>query len=409
MMKKLTSVFMHLLCVSIASAFRFAIAFTAPREHGIRLPSFRYTPHLSSFSNDDWGMEPDPRMEAMRSMLEKSWNGNSMGTVPATPEKAAEAAAESVALAMGKQHNIIMIDLRLPSYDITEGPKLYDKKAVYDFCCYLSDQLRQRKLIRKSLVLVRNEKERLGTERAVQLSTEEIIIEDDESWNDSEVVEANEIDEFRKKLMDSWDTPTDKLSTSVTAEPKPTSKPTLGPTSSHRLWSMIGNDEITSGSDMFEQVIAAVDKHARLVVTGPSSEQEDALIIVSPYDTTDLIAVRRILARYGQTRTIIFVNSRLETLPAEMNNAVLVYAVMPLVARSRSKDNTIDDDDDSESGLKVVVMKRFPENWCLFVDVYGDGFVQVGANGSRQPSADSKEFPSSEWIVTNVQAHVQGL
>jgi hypothetical protein len=355
-------------------------------------------------------MDPDPRMEAMRSMLEKSWNGNSMGTVPATPEKAAEAAAESVAIAMGKQHNIIMIDLRLPSYDIMEGPKLYDKKAVYDFCSYLSDQLRQRKLIRKSLVLVRNEKERLDTERAIQLSREEITIDDDdESWNDSEVSEANEIDEFRKKLMDSWDTPTDKLSSSATAEPKPASKPTLDPNSSHRLWSMIGNDEITSGSDMFEQVIAAVDKHARLVVTGPSSEQEDALVIVSPYDTTDLIAVRRILARYGQTRTIIIVNSRLENLPAEMNNAVLVYAVMPLVARSMSKDNTIDEDDDSESGLKVVVMKRFPENWCLFVDVHGDGFVQVRANGLVQPSADSKEFPSSEWIVRNVQAHVQGL
>ncbi|KAL3804308.1 hypothetical protein HJC23_011236 [Cyclotella cryptica] len=409
-MPKLTSRFVHLSCALVASAFRYAIAFTAPREYSVRLPSFRYTPHLSSSSNDDWGMEPDPRMEAMRSMLEKSWNGNSMGKVPARPENAAEAAADSVASAMAKQHNILMIDLRLPSYDITEGPKLYDKKAVYDFCTCLSDQLRERKLIRRSLVLVRNEQERRDTERASKLSKEEITIDDeDDSWDSSEVSEANEVEEFRKKLLDSWDTPTDKSSPSITAEPSAAPKPTVDPNSSHRLWSMIGNEEITSGSDMFDQVVAAVDKHARLVVTGPSSEQEDALIIVSPYDTTDLIAVRRILARYGQTRTIIIVNSRLESLPVELNSAVLVYAVMPLVARSTSRTNAMEEEDDSEAGLKVVVMKRFPEHWGLFVDVYGDGFLPAGANGPDQPSTDSKDFPSTEWIVRSVQAYMEGL
>lgn len=391
----------------VASALGFAAAFTTPQTHKICSQKWagRCTVDLSLSNNDDWGMEDeDPRMKAMRSMLENSWNGNAMGTVPSDPEKAAVAAAELVALAMGKQHNILMIDLRLPSYDITEGSKFYDKKAVYDFCSYLSDQLRERNLIRKSLILVRNEEERRETVRASQISMEAAAsAEFDERNNDNDMFGEDadtEVAEFRQKLMNSWGD--DKSSeTEKPLQTQSAPKPTFDPNSSHRLWSMIGNEQISNGSDMFEQVITAVDKHAIL----KTDEQEDALIIVSPYDTADVIALRRTLARYGQTRTIIVVNSRIKTLPIEMKSAVLVYGVLPLVARKSGTEL----DEDSEPGLKVVVMKRFNKDWGLFVDMYGEGFVQVDVSGYDQPRADSRDFPPPEWIARNVQAHVEGL
>ena len=149
-----------------------------------------------------------------------------------------------------------------------------------------------------------------------------------------------------------------------------------------------------------------MDKNARHLIDGQSAEPEDALIILSPYDTTDIIGVRRVLARYGQTRTIIIVNSRMETLPRELDLAVLVYGFMPLVARYKGSNG--DGDDDGKAGLKVVVMKRFPTDWRLFVDVYGEGFVEV-TDGDRKETQNSKQFPSAEWIAQRVQAHVQGL
>ena len=151
---------------------------------------------------------------------------------------------------------------------------------------------------------------------------------------------------------------------------------------------------------MFDEVVAAVDENAILSTT--TSEPEDALIILSPYDTTDVIAMRRTMARYGQTRTIIIVNHRMEKLPTELSSAVLVYGILPLIARSRSTQ------DGNDSGLKAVVMKRFPSEWSLYVDVYGDGFVEAN-NGQNILAGSSKDFPTPGSIAMAVQKHVKGL
>jgi len=393
------------------------------------------TPNDNDDDEDNWSLDDDttkpsedPRLNVMRTMLESSWNDNTMGVVPTSPQKAATAAADSVAAAMAKNHNVVMIDLRLPSYDITEGSKLYDIMAASDFCAYLSDQLRERNLIRKSLVLVRDERERVEIER-VRLQREEqgtvidevgdVHVDDDDgdiggtnSANDDDLwgdVGDDTVDDFRAKLMDSWDTPVEEFE-SATTKPQYTTEATktiAGKSTqpSHRLWSMIGKAEISSGPDMFHQVIAAADENAILSTTGP--EPEDALIILSPYGTTDVIAIRRVFARYGQTRTIIIVNSRMEVLPAELTSAVLVYGMMPLIARSRNSGND-DDGDDSSNSLKAVVMRRFPSKWAVHVDVNGDGFVEA-SNGEKIIVGSSKEFPSPECIAKTVQNHVEGL
>lgn len=388
---------------------------TATTANTIRFLSS--TPENNDNDDDDgnWGLEDniindreeDPRLTSMRAMLESSWDEKIMGTIPSGPEQAAAAAADAVASAMADNHNVVLIDLRLPSYDISEGPKFYDIMAASDFCSFLSDRLRDRNLIRKSLVLCRNEKERLEIERVRSQrddqgeAIQDVI--DDDSSADSNLWEETgneEIDDFRAKLMDSWDAPVDSESASKpqSSAPKVMSKRVSGKTqSSHRLWSMIGNVEITSnGPDMFDQVVAAVDENAILSTT--TSDPEDALIILSPYDTTDVIAMRRTLARYGQTRTIIIVNHRMEKLPTELHSAQLVYGILPLIARSRSKQ------DGNDSGLKAVVMKRFPSEWSLYVDVYGDGFVEA-----NKLAGSDKDFPSPDSIAMAVQKHIEGL
>jgi len=297
-----------------------------------------------------------------------------------------------------------MIDLRLPSYDITEGSKLYDLLGVYDFCTFLSDNLKQRNLIRKSLLLVRNEKERAEIDRVVsqrdELTTTTEVGDDDnsEAWQTSDG--NSEVDDFRKQLMSSWDDNTSSGDNDTRAEDEkavskttPQKKVSNNNNTSHRLCSMVGNSEIGTGPDSFDQVIDAVDQNAIL------KQDEDALIMMSPYDTNDVIALRRTLARYGNTRTIIIVNSRIEQIPCELDSGLLVYGVMPLIARSKESDN--------ESGLKAVVMKRYPDDWSVYVDVYDDGFVE--ARGPTQHNSSDKAFPSSEWITQRVEAHVQGL
>jgi hypothetical protein len=179
---------------------------------------------------------------------------------------------------------------------------------------------------------------------------------------------------------------------------------------------MVGNDlnnnDIDTPSsvvDTFNDIIAAVDINARL------QSNEDAIIILSPYDTTDIIALRRILSRYGPTRTpIIIVNSRFDTNPIELDNALLVYGVLPLVAkavRESSSSRKEEDNTTNTPGLRAVIMKRYPKDWTVYVDVNGDGFVEAKNDNDRRGgvgSGTTKSFPSPEWIAQRVQAHVEG-
>ncbi|KAL9191279.1 hypothetical protein ACHAXT_000985 [Thalassiosira profunda] len=398
------------------SAHQGVTGFAVPRAlhsvHGftVRAASELQTPSSTSIlssPNDDWGLgdagqDDDPRLEAMRSMLESSWDDATMGVVPSDSAKAAEAAAESIADAMAQSKNVMMIDLRLPSYDITEGPKMYDAAAAYDFCSCLSDNLRERQLIRKSLVLVRDEKERSEIERVISQRDGESMsnIRDDDAgaaaWEDAEESMGGDVDDFRKQLMSSWDSTSDDDSGIAAPAPSPAPKKQApqNSNSSNRLWSVLGGETISNGPDAFNQAIAAADENAIL------ADGEDALIVLAPYATADVIALRRIMARYGQTRTIIIVNSRIESLPKELDPAVLVYGVLPLVARSKGSDG-------KEAGLKAVVMKRFPTDWAVYVDI-GDGFKEAPMS-QQVVDSSGKLFPPPEWITKTIQSYVERL
>jgi hypothetical protein len=313
--------------------------------------------------------------------------------------------------------------------------------AVYNFGVELAHRMAQIGLVRKSLLLVRNGRECEEIQRVLsRRRRQRKSINNDEYENDDDDDEDNllrkwtkedEADEFRKKLMSLWESSSyedNALVSSTSSDSKSDSsegsKVIIDDinSASHRLWSMVGNelnksdiDKSSSSSvvDTFNDIIAAVDIHARL------QTNEDAIIILSPYDTTDIVALRRILSRYGQTprsTPIIIVNSRFDTNPTELDNALLVYGMLPLVAKAVRKVSSraeMEEDDTSTNtpGLRAVIMKRYPKDWTVYVDVNGDGFVEAKNDEDRSGigGGTTQSFPSPEWIAQRVQAHVEGL
>ena len=139
-----------------------------------------------------------------------------MGIVPTTPTNAAIAATECIsnAIQSSSSSNIMMIDLRLPSYDIIEGQRAYDSMAVYNFGVELANRMQHTGLVRKSLLLVRNGRECEEIQRVInrrkqfkQINTENDEGDDDDDEDNllSKWKKEEEADEFRKKLMSSWE------------------------------------------------------------------------------------------------------------------------------------------------------------------------------------------------------------
>jgi hypothetical protein len=389
----------------------------------------------NKLNNDD---TTDTRLDALRSILELSWNQPSMGIVPTTPTNAAIAATECIsnAIQSSSSSNIMMIDLRLPSYDIIEGQRAYDSMAVYNFGVELASRMQQIGLVRKSLLLVRNGREC----DEMKINTDEYENDNDDEDNLlSKWRKEEEADEFRKNLMSSWESSSSVTNSEANKDSSIVSSTSSSSSSSssysksassedskviiddthsasHRLWSMVGNelnnndiDTPSSAVDTFNDIISAVDVNARL------QSNEDAIIILSPYDTTDIVALRRILSRYGPTRIpIIIVNARFNTNPIELDNALLVYGMLPLVAkavRESSSSRKEEDNTTNTPGLRAVIMKRYPKDWTVYVDVNGDGFVEAKNDNDRSGGVgggSTKSFPSSEWIAQRVQAHVEG-
>ena len=401
-------------------------------------------------SHDDDGREgggEDPRLSGMRSILESSWDASSMGDVPSDPASAARAAAECVSSAMSSNINVVIVDLRLPTYDVLEGRRAYDAVAVYDFGVALSDEMRARGLVRKCLLLARNGGEADEIGRAVESrrrrrrggtttrgTTEGGV--DPPLATDNDTITEEEADEFRRRLTSSWtsDVPSSAPPTTSSAKspdgggndgdgPRTA---TAAPPPSHRLWSTVGRDldDVVPGGggigglgpDAFDRIVSAADANARL------APDEDALAILSPHDATDVVALRRVLARYGRSRTIVIVNPRFETDPGEMDGAVMVYGMLPLVAASRNAEADAGGGggrggSGAGSGLRAVVMKRFPRDWAVYVDMYGDGFVEVEGGvvvgtrdgGGGGGGGSERRFPSPEWIARRVQSHVEGF
>ena len=368
-----------------------------------------------------------------------------MGEVPTSPESAAEAASRSILASLEAQPNkrLLQVDIRLPSFDIRQGPNIYDDIQSVEFCCQLAENLRRNSgsngSIGKSLILVRDgsavrsaarilevkERKRQDEESTSVLNDETIDIDSEDGAEDSTDVESgsDDIDAFRKQLSLTWGDDDEKESSSseepeidpseaaAAANRARRGREQLKPSvnfnpeatedgRSYRLASWFADETISTGADMFTDAIEAVDAHGTMLTT------EDVLILLSPVSREDTVAVRRLISRYGNTKTIVLVNSALNPEPKEAFLSIPAYSITPLIAKPmQSESNFMSKKENAqeESPTKIIVMRRFPDDWQCYIDIDGSGFELVD---SVPANTVGKFGPANDWISACVKRHM---
>jgi len=401
--------------------------FEAPTAYGThchRLPiETRRQLGLFSSAGNDMG-------DSMRKMLEASWNTSKMGRVPADPEAAAKEACSSILRAAGgtkeadsddiEEHDnmsgIFFVDLLLPSYDISqvyEGTKLYDEVAAVEYCIALANCFNGKTeiLVRDNGIVQMVEKVlKAREEQEAEVSDGDFVFGEETTSDDGNVSiditidgvnDDPDPDDFRQKLLANWNEDIDSPSEDGIdmAPPKPKT-PVPAPTSaskSYRLASLFGNARINQGPDMAQFVIQAVRENAL------AADDEDNIIILSAVGKDEMVAVRGLVAKYGSEKKIVMVNCQFQPVPRELLAAETVYSVLPLAGRKTTNSNGQGSDNENESPPpKIVVLRRYPKDWEVFVDV-GSGYElaeSVPANGSNRRGLDM------EFIARAVTRHL---
>jgi len=412
-------------------------------------------------SSSDRG-DGEDGMDSMRSMLEASWSVESMGYVPSDPASAAEAAVTALNQAMmdramkrdDKNVKAYFIDLSFPPYDISQGTGMYDEVSAVEFCMELAQKMAAASSVNgKSLILVRDDKTveivnriltarqenpetnqpdtTMSTLQNQQLQAEEEDDDDEEDEEDDVEVECTEppvnmddVDAFRQKLMADWDTSSIDLKTQQKSSddrpPTPVMKrPNEGSPSSaslsrwSRLASMFGGATISPRGGMATDVAKAIQRNVQL------QENENTLILLSLQNTREeLMALRRIMQLAStdggeSPRAVVLVNCKLEQpLPRELGGAQTVYSLLPLVAKQAEAGRTPFQNDPRQqqqakaAPVKIVVMRRFPRDWEVFVD---DGTGSSFELAATVPMGlETKRGPLMEWVSGAVMRFLQG-
>jgi hypothetical protein len=369
----------------------------------------------------------------MRKLLEASWDADTMGQVPSDATALANEAYSSILTAMDNGVDIFFVDLLLPAYEITQGTDLYDEVLAVEYCIELSKCMEG-----KSSILVRDDKtlqvvNRIldARERDAQIadSVDEEIEDEDDDEDDLEqdedsldsdfsddmddeadqseelLVATTDVESFRLQLMSSWDgveTTTEEPMEPSTPEkssetPKPKEKKVEENTlKRYRLSSLFGSSNISQGVDMMENVVAALRANALL------EEEEENLIILSAISREEMIAVRSLAAKYADQKSIVLVNCKLDPLPRELLGGQTVYSILPLIAQPKDAEQS---SDDKASAPKVVVLRRYPKDWELYIDV-GSGFELAA---TTPPILRNKRGPTMEWVVEAVQRYLESM
>ncbi|KAI2504613.1 DUF1995-containing protein [Fragilaria crotonensis] len=393
-------------------------------------------------------------LDDLRNMLESSWNVESMGQVPNTPQSAAEEAASAI---IGARNdglgNICFVDLLLPQYDIQQGPNLYDEVEAVDFCRLLANCLRTRSVIyvkdEKSLKTVSKVLDARERERGEKMTQQdqyeyvEVDVEIDEDDEDrdnddgeddddkaegdmmmatqSEVVIYDDFSDFASADTDAFFSLNstsgqqfasklgDVASTNEPAEGKekrtkiikklmkrkveqPEATTTLPP-SLYRLASLFGDKMISSGAGMSDSVVQAVKAH------GLPKAEEETMILLSANSDEEMLAIRALVSKYADKKKIVLVNCKLDPLPRELEDCHTVYHLTPLIATTtidpRNLFSKPSKDGEQRPPIKVVSIRRYPGEWEVYVDVDGSGFILA-----ERASANkfTKQGPSFDWI-----------
>ena len=138
-----------------------------------------------------------------------------------------------------------------------------------------------------------------------------------------------------------------------------------------------------------------------------AKDDEENIIILSPVGPDEMIAVRGLVTRYAEEKKIILVNSKLQPTPRELMSAETVYSILPLIAREKGSSSTGGNRDNAGGALnpKVVVMRRYPQDWEVFIDI-GSGFDLAETKPVNQ---NNKRGLPMEWVSDCVKRYLQTI
>ena len=350
-------------------------------------------------------------VDALRKMLEASWNTQSMGVVPTSADSAASAAAESVLAAFEREKKaVFFVDVLLPQYDLAQGERMYDEVSAVDLCISLARQLEG-----KTEIVVRDARTVDVVSRVLDIregnpDAFDDSEDSDDGRDDSRSEETNQgpigkgdtnsVEDFRSQLMSSWDSAESDKDKTDKGPPRKRKKRSERKAGQYRLTSLLGDTEIKIGPDMTEPILKAVSANAK------PKDDEDTIIILSSISQQELVGVRALVGKYKASRRIVLVNCRFERLPRELVDAKTVYSILPLIARPKDPSDSIfsagSRPTEDESPSKVVVMRRYPGDWEVYVDI-GGGFELA----ATCPAARFQKLPPMDWIASSVKRFLQ--
>ena len=434
------------------------ITFIAPPCRSF-LPGLGMTRQRISYLYED--------LDDMRNMLESSWNVESMGQVPSTPESAAEEAASSIIEARNDGiGNICFVDLLLPQYDIQQGPNLYDEVEAVDFCRLLTDCLHTQSVIyvkdEKSLkevskVIDARERERRKkgeiedlyeyTEMEVKIhedgDIQQLVDKDDDL--DLDVSDADATNSAVDIFNDFSDFASSEVDTFFSLEPSKTKGQTGGDLAQKQIastWGGRSNDETkqehkrtkivkklvrqkidqSQGERAFQYRryrLASLFGDHRISTGNDMSEsvvqavkehglpkaEEETMILLSANSDAEMLAIRALVAKYTATKKIVLVNCKLDPLPLELEHCHTVYHLTPLIATT-----TID-------ARNLFTKKREESKETTPIKIVsirrypGEWEVYVDADGNGFELAErasatkfTKKGPSLDWIAGAVKS-----
>jgi hypothetical protein len=234
------------------------------------------------------------------------------------------------------------------------------------------------------------------------------------------------IADFRKSLLQSWEASTNIVDSENARIPEEEKLEGDGkrvgvdittgnlqeqesqPKLHYRIGSLFGNATISKGADMIEDVMMAVKMNDGLPL-----DHEQMMIIVSPVSKEEMYAIRAIVNKYNDTRDkklmIVLFNCKLQPMPQEIMRGETIYSILPLIGKK--KDTASMAATRNPQQPKVVVLRRYPYDWQVYLDSGGDsGFDCIASMSVQELQLNrfgSSRGPSLEWIQSVVQRFLQ--
>lgn len=329
-------------------------------------------------------------IDAMRRILEQSWDSSKMGDVPTSASSAASAAAKSLNVAMSdssSEKNTFMVDINLPSLDVTMGPNIYDDVAAVEFCIELAKNLKQISQSGKGIAIIVNDGNTVQrVQRILNVRKREV---EDNRINAFDVSDLEEEEDFYDDFQDFGEIGMSNTSLSIPNDFD----------EYYRLGSIVGDVQISTGPNMLTEIVQSVGTNA---ITPKQAKEEDVIIILSPSSQVEMVGLRSLVNTYGESKTIVIVNSKLDPIPREIISSKVVYSMLPLIARSVESSNKTPK---KPTSPKIVLIRRYPKDWEIYCDTNDTKGFELAASVSA--SDVGMKGPSMEWIANCVKNHMQ--